>query len=886
MRTAIGLAVLVSACSSSSTPRPTTLAPPPDPIDAAAVAVPDPEPPGLRLPGDVRPSRGELDLTLVPDRERFDGVARYALEVTRPTSAIWLDATGLVVSRATIGGQAARVLAIGDHVALIAAAPLAVGPTTIELAYDGPISRTASVGIYAEREGTDWYAYTFFEATDARRAFPCFDEPSFKIPWQVTLHVRRGDVALGNAAVTAEADEPDDMKRVTLAETRPLPSYLVAFVVGPFDLIDGGVAGRAKTAVRFVVPKGRGAETRYARAITPAVVTALEDYFDMDYPYGKLDVAVVPRYWGTMEHPGLVAMGQPLTLIKPDQETSQRKRSYTNILAHELAHYWFGDVVTMAWWDDTWLNESLASWLDVKITETVGPEWKYFISSVGGTEEAMGSDELVSARAMRQVVDTADAIQASFDNSTTYAKGAAVLHMFEQWIGPAKFRTIIGAYVRAHAWGNATADDFAAALQAGAGAEVASAFRTFLDQPGVPLIAHAVRCTDGKATLALTQRRALSEGVTAPTAQRWQVPVCVRHGRGKDAGVRTCALLAEETAEVALPGPCPTWLVPNADGDGYYRSTVTGAAPLPVARLTPRERLRAVGEVAAAHDRGDVTVDVVLSTGIALAGERDPRVAAWAGGLLYTARPDLLDDDHHARFLRLQQKVWLTRARQLGWQRRPADDDDTHRLRLTVVGGIAERDRALGAEAVKLAQAALRDPASVADDIAGRALIVAARKGDRALFDQVLAAARATTDRRQRGRLLTTLGAFTDATLAAAARDLLASTDFDQRESRTIMFVQLSHRDTRAAALVWIQAALPTMLAKMREDEAGGVLGFVAGLACDQAQRDELAALVTPLAAKYDGAQHAITQGLEGADRCIARRARDEAAVRRFLARY
>lgn len=844
-----------------------------------------PAPPGLRLPGDVRPTRGELELTVVPDADTVDGVARYQLAVTRATSVVWLNAVGLEVASATIDGRPAQVIPGGDQaVGVVAPTALAAGAATVEVRFRAPIARDRSVGIYAEREGDAWYAYTFFEAIDARRAFPCFDEPGFKIPWTLRLRVRADHVALGNAAVVTETPEPAGMKLVTLAETRPLPSYLVAFVVGPFELVDGGVAGRAQTPVRFVVPAGRAAETRYAREVTPKVVAALEDYFDMAYPYGKLDVAVVPRYWGTMEHPGLVAMGQPLTLIPPARETQDRKRSYANILAHELAHYWFGDLVTMAWWEDTWLNEGLGTWLDGKITDAVEPGWR-FLDDVANIDAALDADALPAARAMRQVVDTADGIQASFDNATTYAKGAAVFAMFERWLGPARWRDMIRAHVRAHADGSATADDFLATVAAQVDPAAAAALGTFLAQPGAPLVTMAVRCVDGAGRLALAQRRSLPIGMVDPDARRWQIPVCVRSGVGRGPGIDTCVVLADATAEVALPGPCPTWLVPHLDGHGYYRATVTGAPLPPAAQLTRRERLRAISELIAARARGDVPVDAAIAAGLALVAERDARVAWWALPLVTAVRRDLLDDDLDARYLRLRDRAFGKRARALGWRRRVADDDDVQRLRQAILPMLAEYDRKLGAEATRLAWAALRDPTAVPDDVLGPVLRVAAARGDRALFDAMLEAARATPDRRHRGLLLTALGWFVEPALAVAARAVLIDPAVDLRESRTIVYVQLARRATRAAAWAWLRDALPGLLARMRADEAAGMIGAVAGSVCTPATRSEAAALLTPLTAGIAGAEHALANGLAEADRCIAEQARELPALRAFLMR-
>lgn len=885
------IGALVAGCGPSKAgripvdPPPELATPAPPPVTPPVSAPAEPAPPAFRLPGDVRPTRGELELTIVPDREALDGIARYAVEVTRPTATVWLNATGLTVASATVGGQLARVVAGGEHfVGLALPAPLAAGPTTLEIRYRAPIARDRSVGVYADREGDDWYAYTFFEAIDARRAFPGFDEPGFKIPWQLRFHVRKDHVALGNTAVTAEVDEPDGMKRVELATTRPLPSYLVAFVVGPFELVDGGTAGRAATPIRFIVPRGRAAETRYAREVTPRVVAALESYFDMAYPYGKLDVAVVPRYWGTMEHPGIVAMGQPLTLIPPAQETPGRKRGYTNILAHELAHYWFGDLVTMAWWDDTWLNEGLATWLDGKITDAAEPSWRFLDGTVGRAQSALAADELPSARAMRQPVEDLDGIQASFDGDTTYDKGAAVFTMFETWLGAERWRDVIRAHVRGHEDGNATADDFLATVARVAGDDTAAALRTFLVQPGAPLVAMELRCTAGKGTLHLRQRPSLATGVTPTTAQRWSVPVCVRAGRGKAAGARACTLLTGAEGELALPGGCPGWLVTHADGAGYYRASVTGVTGTPPARAVAlRERLRALGELAAARSRGEVSVTDQLTAAVALVGDRDPRIALGAAGLLGVVRTDVLDDELHDRYVRMIDRTLGPRARAMGWKRRPGDDDDAQALRLALLSTVAVRDRALATEARALLTAALADPAAVPDDVAGIAMQVAARHGDRELFDRLVAAARATPDRRQRARLFGAVGGFEDPALAAQARLLVMSPGLDLRETRVIVFTQLSRRETRADAWTWIKQVLPRAIGMMREDEAAALIGFLAGSACTPADRAEAEALLQPLVADIDGAGHALATGLADSDRCVADQARDVPALRAFL---
>lgn len=894
MRVAVLGCVALLACSPPSSPRPPAApAPDPTPPGAAAPAA-DPPPPPLRLPGDVRPVRYALELTIAPERERATGRVAIEAEVVRPARVVWLNATGLSIDRAALAGRPARVIPGGeDFVGLTTDVELPVGPLAIEVAFGAPIDRTRSRGLYAEREGADWYAYTFFEPLDARRAFPCFDEPSYKVPWQLTLRVRGDHVALGNAPVVRELAEPGGMKRVELAPSKPLPSYLVAFVVGPFELVDGGAAGRAATPVRFVIPKGRAGELRYARQVTPRVVAALEDYFDMAYPFEKLDVAVVPRFWGTMEHPGLVAMGQPLTLIRPGEETRSRRQAYTNILAHELAHYWFGDLVTMAWWDDTWLNEALGQWMDLIITDAVEPGFRYGDARVRMATGAMAADEALATEAIRRPVTTKEQIAASFDGDITYNKGASVMRMFEAALGPEAWRDTMRAYLRAHAWGNATADDLLRAVRARHGAKIEAAMRGFLEQPGVPRIAATLACEPGApAKLLLRQRRALPAGTADPTPRLWKVPICVRYGDRQ--ARRACTQLEGAEGELVL-GACPTWLLLNDGATGYYRSVVDpraaralltpGSAIARAARPTAAEKMMLIADLSAMVERDELPLDQLLELVPLVAADPDESFARWALDAA-PIRGDALDDARYAQARRFFLRTFGPAARRLGWTRGKDDSDDRHELRRMIVPMIADQDPALARQAAALADRWLAERAGLEPDLVGAALSASAAGGDRARFDRLLAASRAARDRAEQQRILSALGAFRDPALAKAALELVRGPELDLRDSIGILFRVLYRRETRPLGLEFLAANLDGLLARMRDDEAAGILGGLAGLFCTAPQRAIIERLAAPRAAGHSGAVAAVARGLEQSQQCIDHAARQLPALRRFLARY
>src|SRR3989441_32861 len=253
------------------------------------------------------------------------------------------------------------------------------------------------------------------------------------------LKVPKGDDAFSNPPALSETAGAGGMKTVKFAETKSLPSYLVAIAVGPMDIVDAGHAGANNTAIRIIVPRGRGAEAQYVARTTPDVVNLLEKYFGTPYPYEKLDEVAIPLALYAMEHPGLVTYGAGFFLSKPEETTLGRKRGVTSVMAHELSHQWFGDLVTTAWWDDIWLNEGFASWMANKIVNQYHPEWKMNLRELNGYQGAMGTDELVSSRKVRQPILSDDDIANAFDN-ITYNKGSALLNMFESYIGPEKFQ--------------------------------------------------------------------------------------------------------------------------------------------------------------------------------------------------------------------------------------------------------------------------------------------------------------------------------------------------------------------------------------------------------------------------------------------------------------
>ncbi len=867
MRTLIAASFVVVGCSGSPPPPPVTPQPPPPHVEAAKL--PDPSPPTFRLPTDVMPARQTIELTIDPTKASAAGAIHVDANVAKPTRVVWMNAVDLHVHDAMLGGKPARVIEKGDVIGLVADAEFPLGPLAIDAKFEAPIDKDRSRGLYSAAEGNESYAYTFFEPIDARRAFPCFDDPSFKIPWTLVFHVREHDVALGNAPVAKESPEANGGKRVELAESKPLPSYLVAFVVGPFDVIDDGLAGRANTPVRFVVPKGHTDALAFAKSVTPRVVAALEDYFDMPYPFVKLDVAVVPRSWGTMEHPGIVALGQPLTLIKPEQDTRDREDRYTDIAAHELGHYWFGDLVTMKWWDDIWLNEALGEWLDKIITDAVMPKWHVLDWRLREAMSGMSADETVSVKPIHREITSNDQIEGSFDNAITYFKGASIIHACEAFVGADKWQTFIRSYIRKHASGNADDRDFVTEMRAALGDAVATAFDTYVHQPGVPV----VTITCDKDHLAIAKARSFPAGTHPPPTRvyTWPIPVCVRFGDATHSQ-RACT-----TTDSIPVDKCPAWIEPNDSASGYYRSIIDPKL-LDVAKLSGTEKRMALSDLRSMVSREQLSLDVAIGRAAKLAADPDPVVALWAVDNAQF-RTDAFDDafDHAAKQWRVANFGKLARA--LSWKRAAGDSDDREKLREQVVSLVADADPAFGKQGATIADEWLAKHAKLDDELVVAALQAAAEYGDAARFDRYVAAAKAATSVSERGMIINGIGGFRTPALAQKALDLVLGHDLDIRDTWRLAIYEASHRETRDIAIEFLKAHLGELLPRLRDDEQGWLTGALAGMACDTAHRDAFAALVKPYESKFDD----IKRGFEKSAQCIKQLEHEQPALERLV---
>ena len=875
---------------------------------ASSIAdAPDHEPvPIVRLPADVRPTAESLELKIVASDERFSGTAEISLQVDRARRVLWLHGRGLHVTRATItpeGGAAVDAAWEQRHESGIASLTLAraipAGRAKVRIEYDAPLSSSLK-GLYRAKQAGEAYVFTQFEAIAARTAFPCFDEPSFKIPFTLAIVVPTAHVAVANTKEAAPPTVDGASKRYTFAPTLPIPSYLVAFATGPLDIVPvADVAPNAvrkrPLALRGVSAKGRGPEMAYALSHTGEILTKLEEYFGIEYPYDKLDILAVPDKEGAMENPGAVTFREWLVLMNAQAPIGQR-RAFAGVMAHELAHMWFGDLVTMAWWDDTWLNESFATWMGHKAADLWDPKLKMDESLLGGVQGAMGADGLVSARAIRQPIASTHDIENAFD-TITYQKGGGVLSMFERWLGPDVVRKGVHDYLEAHRFASATADDFLGALSTAAGKDVKAPFKTFLDQAGVPFVEVEVKC-GGDTKLHAKQSRFFPIGSTGDATRTWQIPICARFKVGKETK-EACGLLADREGDISLgTTTCPDWVFPNASAAGYFRFLL---APADLAKLrtsgladlTTRERIAFGNSMRAAYNRATVPFADALAATAPLANDASPQVAGEPMHFVSAAREWFWGDAALRGNVEAYGRALYAKAyRRLGWTPAKGEDDDAMRLRQSVISFLAftARDAGVRAEAKKRGLAFLgagdnahRD--AVDANLSGIAVAVAGEEADAKLFDAMVAQLGATKDEELRGKLLWAIGSARDATLAARAREMALDPALRVNEVMTTLRAQLDSPLTRDVAWQWITSHYDALVARISAHHGGARLIGAAGYFCDEARATEIEAFFAKKVDGIEGGPRVLAGTLESIRLCVARRKAHEESARAVFAK-
>jgi puromycin-sensitive aminopeptidase len=766
----------------------------------------------FRLPPHVRPSAYDATLSVDLEARRFEGSERIELQLSAPVEEIVLHAAELDVKRASVHGGARTLEAAtispataSETVTLRFPEPVGPGAAALELEWSGKIAPGLR-GLYDAGGGI---AATQFEAADARRVFPCLDEPGFKAPWRLTVDAPTATVVLSNGSPVAEENR-GARRRVEFSETPPLPTYLVALVIGRVQA-HPAIGVRGVPVRTWAVPE-KLALTGFGQDVAVEVLPRLEDYFGVPYAFGKLDQVGLPEFEaGAMENAGLVTYREVALLLDPATASLAQKKRVAEVVTHELAHQWFGNWVTMRWWDDLWLNEAFATWMAFKIVDAWNPAWRVWVEFDQGKAAAMHLDALRSTHPIRAEIHSVAEAGEAFD-LITYEKGGAVLRMIEGYLGEERFRDGIRLYMKRHGTGNAVADDLWGALAETSREPVVELANAWIRQGGFPL----VRVRRSGRVLKLEQRRFFSapDAAAAEDATLWPVPLVLRVGDG-GASTEQRVLLRGRTAEVELSGEGdPALVVVNAGATGFYRVAYDADALAAVAAhlssLAPAERIQLLSDQWALVRAGEADISAFLDLVTRYGGEQDYAVLDELVGRLGAIEHRLLADGDRLRFAALIVTLFGPLLAETGWDPALGEPDAVRLRRAAAVRALGVVARSAGVvqdAAARLDRWIAGDRAAVEPNLHDAVVAMSARAGDAARFEAFRGLFEKETDPAFRRRWLLALAVFEDPTFAQRGIELLF-TDF----------VPLQDVASYVAALLGNRTAREPFWARLRRD--------------------------------------------------------------------
>ncbi|MFL5346526.1 MAG: M1 family metallopeptidase [Hyalangium sp.] len=841
----------------------------------------------FRLPRTVLPRRYASTVTINLEERSFSGSQTIELEVATPTNELILHGIALQVGKVTFraGNEqrapaSIRNVAESETVVLQFGAPLPTGAASLDVEWTGRFTEGLR-GLYLAGK----VAATQFEAADARRLFPCFDEPSFKARWAISVRIppAEGLVALSNGAVVSDTVE-GNLRTVKFQEMDVLSSYLIALVVGP--LVGTPEQQVNGVPVRTWSLPEKAHLTRFGQDAALAALPRLQEYFGLPYAYGKVDQVGIPDFEaGAMENAGLITYREVALLLDPATAPLSVQKRVAEVVTHELAHQWFGNWVTMVWWDDLWLNEAFATWMAYKIVDSWRPDWRVWLDFDTGKAAALHLDALKSTHPIRGEVRNASEAGESFD-LITYEKGGAVLRMIEGFLGEGPFREGIRQYMRTHARSNAVADDLWRALGAASSQPVVELANAWIGQSGYPVLAVKV---EGR-KVSLSQRRFYSEpGVSS--GERWPVPVVLRFEDGGGVHEQRLVLRAEQST-VTLEGSGEVkWLCANAGSTGFYRVAYDGPALAKLAAslgaLDPSERIALLADRWALVRSGQASAADFLELASRYGSEEDDAVLDELVGRLGYVESRLVDGEDQERFRRWVERLLSPGLAKLGWQP-AAGETDRVKLRraalVRAVGVLARGGPALNEVRPRVAKVLAGDNSALEPNLLDSSVYMVARSGDAALFDTLLAKMKAEPDPATQRRYLSALASFEDPALARRGQELFFTDAVKMQDSTIFLSALLGNRTGRDAWWATMQKQWKDVLGRTggapmllrRVVEAMGALR-------DRKQYEEAKALLQ--ANPVNEAHQAMAQTLERLSQDVALRERAGPEVVTWLKR-
>ena len=731
-----------------------------------------------RLPDTVRPEKYSIELRPNLKAFSFDGSESIRIQVARPTKTIALNAEGLEVREATVssskgGSRPATSIDFDSKrevLQLNFAESIPSGPATLRLSFSGTLNDELA-GFYRSRytmsDGKQGYmAATQFESTDARRAFPCWDEPGAKATFEVSLVVPEGMTAVSNTPPIDEKDLGDGTRLVRFAETPRMSTYLLAFAVGPLDSIEGKARRGTKLGV-WALPDRIG-HSRWALDEAIRILDYLNDYYGIPYPLEKLDhIALQDFAAGAMENWGAITYRERILLFDPATSSAQTRQTIVEVIAHETAHMWFGDLVTMAWWDDLWLNESFASWMGAKTTGALHPEWKMWTQFLEeDIVRGLTLDGLKSSHPIEVPVRDPAEIREIFDD-ISYSKGASILRMLEQFLGEATFRRGIRDYLKAHAYGNARTEDLWRALTAASRQPVRALMGSWTRQTGFPLLDVQVKRTGGSARVGLTQSRFLYSDILGPSKDRtrWKVPVRIARAGQK----KPVSFLMEKKTETRPLGRSrrsseKDWIKVNAGQSGFYRVNYPSEEwdrlrrAVEAGELGTEDRSGLQNDAHALMRAGYLPATTLLDLTAAYRGEDDATAWRLIAESLHDVETLISDTRYLEKFDAYGRELFRPAGERSGWDPKPGEGHLDALRRSTILSRLGHHSyRPVLAEAGRRFARYLKDPATLHPDLRGVVYNLVGQQADQATYETLWELQRKAALQEEQVRLLMAL---------------------------------------------------------------------------------------------------------------------------------
>jgi len=858
-----------------------------------------------RLPSAVAPTRYDVTLSVDLDHARFSGAVAIQLQVREAVRAITLHALDLEIHEAMVeSGGVYHTVALSqdaesETLTLALSREIVPGHAMVALTFSGSLNQQMK-GLYEAQSGPDRYAFTQCEATDARRVFPCFDEPALKARFKITAVVPDHLVVLSNMDVEAESVDPRPAveseppaslgrargagaseanlaaarapakvgtcrKTVTFAETPPMSTYLVALAVAKLECRDAVING---TRVAVYATPGQLALTDFALDVMRDCLPRLNGYFNLPYPLAKLDLVAVPDFaMGAMENWGAMFFRESRVLLDPSRASAHSLRDVANVITHEVVHQWFGNLVTMEWWDDLWLNESFATWLACKIVDEWRPEWQSWVEFARDKQVPLGVDALTSTRPISSKVRTAAEAEEMFD-ALTYEKGASVLRMLEQFLGEAVFRRGIRDYITSHQFGNAPATDLWNALEAASGHPVPLMAQDWFARPGFPMVAV---CAVGSTMqmIEIEQRRFWADPAIRPPSERpWAIPVTLAFE--DDEGVRQHRLVMTGThTTIALPAVGPVrWVYANAGEQGFYRTRYSRplrvALTASISKLAPEERLGLLDNIWALVKKGDLPIGEWLDLVTRFRGDETRIVIEGLAGYLVTLGDRMVLETDRPLWARFVEEFHQPLVALLGWDARPREGDEPKLARaamLWALGSLAKPASLIHEMEERLARY-WSDQTSLDPTLVTVVLRLCARVGGTAHYGRYVERYHAATTPEERDRYLAAFGEFAAPSLTPTILALILSDAIRGQDIWKPLRGLLTNPATQGETWAFIRTNWPALRQKGGSVGAQRIIGGTKALWSAE-WLDEVTSFFSDPANRVASAERTLTQTIE-----------------------